>query len=248
MKLITSLAFIEVIYELGSQSAEIKTTSVFNESPATYTELTHYYLLVLIPKGENLQLHEVQDKIENSCRSIVSVTALVMFLEDFKKLASDGHRFANTVCNKSSVVFTKCPDMPAAAKESILPTENGEIWTKEYNQVNELIKGVDFYHNRKQVGMALFMAHQAAITLLHYLFKKTTGLSLQTQNFDKLIRYCSLLNGEIPFSKTTDADKRFYELLRYLRTHHNKKRHKPNRTDIDTLLHWLQHLRLLLHF
>lgn len=246
MKLITSLPFVEVIYELGTQSSEIKTTSVFNESPATYTELTHYYLLVLIPKGENLRPHEVQDKVENSCRSIVPVTALIMFLEDFIKLATDGRRFANTVCKNATLVFTKHLDTLVPVKDSVHHKESAEIWTREYNQVNELLKGIEFYIDRKQVRMALFIAHQAAITLLHHFFKKSTWLSLQTQNFDKLIRYCSLVSclPQQVFPKQTEKDLRIYSMLQQAKSLAvNTKEYIPTIADVALIL---ENLRCIL--
>lgn len=241
LKVILSCVSAEIIYELGFQSSDYKTTSIFAFSAMSHTELTHYYLLVLIPKGESLKPHEVQDKIENSCRAIVPVTALVMFFEDFRKLVVLEHRFALLVITNACSVYTKSSSAHIPQVENVPGQliESGEIWTKEYNKVNELLKGAEFYLEHKQVHMALFMAHHAAIALLRYVFRKSTGLFLQTHNFDKLIRYCSMLENMIFhfFPNTTDEDKRLYRMIHYIDSYKNiNTKYRAVYKDIELLI------------
>jgi len=63
--------------------------------------------------------------------------------------------------------------------------------------------------------MAAFMLHQAAEHALHTIFKKATGLHINTHNIDKLLRYCSMVNYKMPaiFPRDGGANERLFGLL-----------------------------------
>jgi uncharacterized protein len=63
--------------------------------------------------------------------------------------------------------------------------------------------------------MAAFMQHQATGQSLHTLFRMTTGLHIHTHNFDKLIRYCSMVSYRLPelFSRNNEKNERLFGLL-----------------------------------
>ncbi|MEO6230919.1 MAG: hypothetical protein ABJB11_13775 [Ferruginibacter sp.] len=59
------------------------------------------------------------------------------------------------------------------------------------------------------------MLHQAAEQALLAIFKKATGLHINTHNIDKLIRYCTMVNYQIAavFPRENDEDQRLFSLL-----------------------------------
>jgi HEPN domain-containing protein len=94
--------------------------------------------------------------------------------------------------------------------------------------------------------MAIFMLHQAAEQVLHSLFKKGSGLHLQTHNLDKLLRYCSMVSYKIPevFNRNNDRDERLLRLIQkaYIDTRY-KQGFTITKDDLDIILEKIKTLQ-----
>lgn len=204
----------EKIFLLGSSLEQQRTESIFMTDAPSCRKVGHYWLLVLMKKDCGYSTSYVQDKIENNCQHFVPVTAIVLHTDRFSDWISEGHRFAHTVL-KIAVLLHDNGSLPLPAagyEEADNKITEGYYCT---NKVNEFIAGADLYRAKKQNGMAAFMLHQAAEQVLHTLFKKETGLHINTHNIDKLLRYCTMVNYQLPavFPKEKEADRRLLKLL-----------------------------------
>ena len=216
--MITEAVAVEKIYLLGSSLQQQRTESIFMPDAPSRRNVGHYWLLVLVDKDCGLSNNYVQDKIENNCRHFIRVTVIVLHTAQFNNWLTEGHRFACTV-RKIAVVLYDSGNIvlsnQAAVEEAAGKTAIQSYCTQGCNKVNEFIAGAELYTVRKQNKMAAFMLHQAAEQALHTIFKKETGLYINTHNIDKLLRYCAMVNYTIPaiFPKEGEANERLLTLL-----------------------------------
>lgn len=216
--IITEAVPVEKIYMLGSSLQQQRTESVFKIDAPSCRKVGHYWLLVLTDKSCGHSDSYIQDKIENNCLHFIPVTVIVLHTEQFNHWLTEGHRFACTVI-KIAMKLYDSNNIPLVVPNTI-NEEAGKKITEAYctqgsNRVNEFIAGAGLYQVRKQNRMAAFMLHQAAEHVLHTLFKKATGLHVNTHNIDKLLRYCTMVNYKIPaiFPRENEADKKLFGLL-----------------------------------
>lgn len=216
--MITEAVAVEKIYMLGSTLMQQRTESIFLTDAPSCRKVGHYWLLVLVDKDCGHSDSYVQDKIENNCQHFVPVTVIVLHTAQFNNWLTEGHRFACTVMKIAVMLYDS--NHTTLATPNTINEEAGKTIIQSYctqgiNKVNEFIAGADLYHIRKQNRMAAFMLHQAAEHALHTIFKKATGLHINTHNIDKLLRYCTMVNYKIPaiFPRENEADKRLFGLL-----------------------------------
>jgi len=198
--LIRKIDSVECIYMLGSSLSQRRTETVFLTDAPSCRSVRHYYLLVLVNKNTKYSYDDLQDRIENTCRSFISVTSIVLGIEQYTNWLLEGHRFACTIhkiavllYNRNNISFP----LPTPSTNSINVSINEQRWKSQYSIVNEFITGAELYLLRKQNNMAMFMLHQAAEQSLRLLLKIGTGLNVNTHNIDKLIRYCSMVSYKV---------------------------------------------------
>lgn len=95
----------DMIFLLGASLCRRRSESIFNEPTPTCQHISDCFLLVLIPDLANKELHDWQDKIENSCKSLMPVTTLVVQSAIFKEWLKAGHRFALIVSQSASLIY-----------------------------------------------------------------------------------------------------------------------------------------------
>ena len=207
---------VEKIYMLGSTLEQQRTESIFSTTAPSCRRAAHYWLLVLVDEDCGHSDNHVQDKIENNCRHFIPVTVIVLHTKKFHEWLNEGHRFACTV-QKIAVLLHGSANTPSPGRiqEADDKKTTETYCTQGINKVNEFIIGAELYLLRQQNKMAAFMLHQAAEHALHTIFKKATGLNINTHNIDKLIRCCTMVNYKIPaiFPREKEADKRLFSLL-----------------------------------
>ncbi|MEO7044836.1 MAG: HEPN domain-containing protein, partial [Ferruginibacter sp.] len=207
----------------------------------------HYYLLVLIDKDCGNSNNNMQDRIENICNTFIPVTAIVLNMQQFTSWVNEGHRFATIVVYRAVMIYDnnkKSFIKPLNDVDPLEPKEN--TYSNEANTVNEFIAGAQLYLQRKQNNMAMFMLHQATEQALHLLFKKGTGLHINTHNLDKLIRYCSMVSYKVEeiFLRNNDKSKKlFIELQNAYINSRYKEQCSVSNLDIITILRKIKTLQ-----
>jgi HEPN domain-containing protein len=217
--IITNQLPVEKIYLLGSSLSQQRTETAFMTDAPSCRKVSHYYLLVLVHKNCNYSNNEVQDRIENTCRSFIPVTAIVLHTQQFTNWLNAGHRFAITVVkiavlihDGNKIPFTIPPGFEIKGSSA---KADKSLHSHEHIMANEFIAGAELYLARKQHNMTLFMLHQAAEHALHLLLKNSTGLQINTHNIEKLLRYCSMVSFTIPgiFDRKNEKEENLLRLL-----------------------------------
>lgn len=205
------------IYMLGKKLPHQLTATVFMHDAAARCRPVHYWLLVLVDKAGGLTNNYIQDKIENNCRRLAAVTVIVLDTRQFGNWLNGGHCFACTVVKAAPLLYGNGDiSLPVTGATNYNAAESTEARCRQgIDRVTEFMTGAELYRLRQQYKMAAFMLHQAAEQGLLTVFKKATGLYLRTHNIDKLLRYCAIVNDQIPnvFSAESEADTRLLRLL-----------------------------------
>jgi HEPN domain-containing protein len=78
------------------------------------------------------------------------------------------------------------------------------------------------------------------------ILKRATGLHTNTHNIDKLLRYCSMVNYQIPaiFPRNNDTNERLFQLLQkaYIDSRY-KEGFKINSNDLLTIIERVKQLQ-----
>jgi HEPN domain-containing protein len=240
VEMITAKLVVDKIFMLGSSLRYKRTESVFLTDAPSCRNVGHYYLLVLIDKDCGNSNNNMQDRIENICNTFIPVTAIVLNMEQFTGWLNEGHPFATKVVyravkiyDNNKIAFIK----PLKDADQLEPKEH--FYINEANIVNEFIAGSQLYLQRKQNNMAMFMLHQATEQALHLLFKRGSGLHINTHNLDKLIRYCSMVSYKVEeiFLRNNDKSKKlFMELQNAYINSRYKKQCSVSNVDIKIII------------
>jgi len=218
-KLVAEAVAAERIYLLGCTVSHVRTESIFADAAAASAFVSHCYMLVLVSKSGANSCHNLQDKIENHCRSYIPVTAIVADMQRYNDWLTEGHPFAISV-SKTAECLHDAGNVkhihPADAGEEQQPVKLNEAYFNAgLNKVEEFLAGADLFRLREQNKMAAFMLHQAAEQALHTLFRISTGLYVNTHSIDRLIRYCSMVSHKIAaiFPRNNDKNEHIFQLL-----------------------------------
>jgi len=249
--IITKLLPVEKIYLLGSTLSQRRTETVFMTDAPSCRKVSHYYLLVLVNKNCSYSNNEVQDRVENTCRSFIPVTVIVLQAQQFTNWLNAGQRFAITVVKTAVLIHdgNKIPFKVPAGFETKDVAGDKKLYTHQHVMVNEFIAGAELYVTRKQNNMALFMLHQAAEHALHLLLKNATGLHINTHNIEKLLRYCSMVSFTIPevFDRNIEKEERLLKLLQqsYIGTRY-KQMQELSKENLALLIERVKRLVMIL--
>ena len=95
VKIILEAVLADKIYLLGSTLMIRRTKTVFMTDAPSCRYVGHYYVLVLVRNKTNCRA--VQDKIENSSKHFIPVTAIVLYTKQFSEWLTEGKQFGITV-------------------------------------------------------------------------------------------------------------------------------------------------------
>lgn len=231
---------IDKIYMLGSTLLQLRTTSIFDSTSPTARTVAQYYVLVLVEKEKTTANSELQDKIENGCRQIVPVTAIVLDIVQFNQWLNEGHQFACMIVERANCIYQK-DNLPHVIYHQRVGNTEAEkkCYAEARSRVKEFIAGAELYRLRTQYKMAAFMLHQATEHSLLAMFKKATGLQVNTHNLDKLYRYCSMIEYRLPaiFPRKEEKDQKLFTLLQkaYIETRY-KSNYSINAAELEALI------------
>lgn len=228
----------DMIFLLGASLYRRRSESIFNESAPTSQHISDCFLLILISDLSNKELYDCQDKIENNCKSLLPVTALVLQTVTFEEWFKADHRFALIVSQSASRIYDS-GNLSIAMPQDFTSTVMDKGYERQFSEglmkAKEFLAGAELFRIRKQHAMAAFMLHQSAEQALRTLLKVGTGYHANTHSLDRLIRYGSLIAYQLPdiFPQRTDNEKRLFSLLQkaYIDTRY-KEDYKISNDDL----------------
>lgn len=215
---VITTAPVEWLYLLGLTVAYNRTETLFSVQSATRREVVHYYLLALADKEANLPLKSMQDKIEGNLKHLIPATVLVLCQSEFYKWLLEGHPFASALYDRGYKLYQKeeAPlPYPGKVNEQAVEKDFTQLFAQTNTRIEQFLAGAELYTIRLEYKPAAFMLHQAAEQALRTLLITYTGLRLNTNNIDKLTRYCSMFCFELQdvFPRRNEKEKHLFRLL-----------------------------------
>jgi uncharacterized protein len=208
----------EHIFLLGACFSRRQFYNIFGEGVTSSQQVKHYDMLVLLPENDRRNPDEVQDIIENKCRTHTPVTVIVFDVKRFNELILSGHPFCCQVVSAGLHVHDAGKVQLAQPKPNSkvnLQLQARQAFNKWHEVAQEFMAGAELYFNRKQFAMAAFMLHQVAERSYVELVQVITGYRAGTHNLEKLSRYAKSFSADIAlvFPRNTDKEERLFRQL-----------------------------------
>jgi uncharacterized protein len=222
--IIVKAALPDKVFLLGATQCVHTEDTIFCQPPVMLQQITHYYLLVLTKVNDNRCFDILQDIIENRCAHATPVTVIIEATHIFNEWIEAGHPFACRIATAGSLLYDvgEVVLSKAGFSDSQIMAPNQE---KEFSRwdshVTEFLAGSQLYRERKQLGLAAFLLHQAAEHACTILYKLFTGYRAGTHNLDKLFRYCKPLSSALTllFPRNSQKEHHLFQLLQKAYVH-----------------------------
>jgi uncharacterized protein len=192
----------------------------------------------------------VQDVIENRCRKLASVTAIVHRLQYVKHLLQNRNAFISTLCKEGLILYDaqrdSLDDLLQATAEANPDSISPHRWKKWLETAESCLLGAQFFYEKGIFKMSAFMLHQAAEHSLVGLIQAYTGYRAGTHSLDKLLRYseiCTIKLTEL-FPRNTLEE---IEIFKRLNAAYIETRYKDEYTIKDAEITLLSRRVSLLH-
>jgi len=179
---------------------------------------TGYDLLVVTPRGERCYDHEIQDIIENRCRTHATVTVLVHDIDHVNLRLSEGQYFFSLLGQESVLLYDagNVPLAPAAVPDLVrirlTAQKDFDRWSR---QARAFFDSAVFNQQKKEYRLAVFLLHQAAEQIYQAILLAFMGYKPCTHNLDKLRRYTHRFSIELSllFPRNAAGEDRLFKLL-----------------------------------
>lgn len=180
-------------------------------------EIASIYLLVIVSNNEKRQGHELTGTIEESCKPLAAVTALVHNTSIFlKAIERKNYFFCNSLLNPVLYLSGNLllPVLPKINKE-LAKKKRAENFQHWYSQANGFLNGADYYLNADVYGLTCFSLHQAAENALTAIIRAVLGYRLNIHNLARLLRITQMFTPELKlvFSLDTIEGTQLFNLL-----------------------------------
>lgn len=207
-----------------------------------------YDLLVVTRRGDHRYDYELQDILENRCRSHTPVTVLVHDIDYVNNQVSDGHYFfamlrreAILLYDAGNIPLVKGPS-PDLARIKAVAQKDFDRWRL---QGEAFFRSALFNREQKESRIAVFLLHQAAEHTYQAILLAFTGYKPCTHNLDKLRRYTNRFSIELAllFPRNNMEEEKLFKLLQqgYVDARY-KEDYCITEEELDTLIDRIRNL------
>ncbi|HVB02137.1 MAG TPA: HEPN domain-containing protein [Chitinophagaceae bacterium] len=214
----------EKVYCFGSQLYHVHRKGCLNSLEDESKDQYAFDLLLITRNGEKRPEHEIQEMIENRCRGFARLNAWVHSTKTLRVGLETGNLFFTAVIRDGISLHDQgtgdYPDPPCIAPVEKLH-HMAIAWQTWSVRAAGFLQGVDFYTEKGDLRIAVFMLHQAAEHICTGIILALTGYRITTHNLDKLLRFINNFTGEFAalFPRNTEEEIRLFMLLQQAYTH-----------------------------
>ncbi|GAA4321043.1 hypothetical protein GCM10023149_20640 [Mucilaginibacter gynuensis] len=231
---------VRLIYLLGT-----------HDSPFTY------YLVILVDNSDRSTEYELSNRIEDLCRFLVSVCAIVHKVSGARSGILKGKRFWNFALHQGIEVYRASElELPkiSPVTDSVWQERARRNWDRWGKQAQAFLKTAGHCICDENYGLAIFLLHQAAESGLIAITKILSGYRFTVHNISRMLRFTLLFTEDIRnvFELDTEAGLQSFSLLQNGYTDARYRNgFKPDRVSveiaqqqIEVLLSVLEHVYL----
>lgn len=157
------------------------------------------FLLVLTSREETATAQSLNCMIEDSCRDIAKVTALVHFTTAMLTALENNSRFFHQAIHCPVVYLSGDFILPVPKPLERIAAKESESfkWEGWLQQGKDFLAGADFYLRQESANAALFSLHQCAECILIALIRGVNGYGTTNHNLSRLITIAEMFTTEI---------------------------------------------------
>jgi HEPN domain-containing protein len=177
-----------------------------------------YYLLILTGYDEKISDTEVSNKIEDNCKYLANVYALVHKAGSAQAGVTAGQRFWVKARHKGIVAYQatdfELPEHEVITHEVLM--ERAKLpWERWGVQGKEFFSGAEIYRSEDNFRLAAFLLHQSVDGTLKALIQAILGYRVQMHNLSRLLRITLLFTDDLKsvFNLDTTEGEQLFTLL-----------------------------------
>lgn len=205
------------------------------------------YLLVFTSNDEQRQAQSLASMIEESCREIANVAALVHHASTLFNGINNNNQFFNSALSCPVVYLSGDLLLPARKSfNSGMASEAASFkWQRWQNQGRDFLSGAGYYYEKQAYNAALFSLHQAAECLLTAIIRAVIGYGINNHNLSRLLAITGMFTGDLIeiFELGDIMAKERFELLKHAYTNvRYKDSFEADPTTVEWLMERVTHL------
>ena len=175
------------------------------------------YFLVITANTEKQEGFALNSMLEESCRSIAQVIALVHNAVNVFNAAIKGSYFFGSVLRNSKLVYLSgnlLLPVPAAISYVAFGQKAFLIWERWHGMATDFLNGAKFHMEQGAGRVALFCLHQSAESILKAINRAVTGYRIEVHNLSRLLTISTLYTGKLKALAENEEEGATFELLK----------------------------------
>jgi uncharacterized protein len=200
------------IYLVNSLSSTCSFTG--NKFTQEVVFLSHYNLMVVA--NESADVHEIQDIIENNCKAIAPLTALVLPQSYYDAFLVQNTVFANSILVAGELLYQR-EDVSCLTVADMQASKDVNKKSKEaLKRAKGFLSSGELLLLTNEIPLAAFMLHQAIEQYCYGTILGQLGINPKTHNLDKLYRLMRFFTFDLVriFPRDTDIEERLFATVK----------------------------------
>lgn len=184
----------------------------------THPNPESYYLLIITDEKDKAFEHDLIHQIENLCKPLIKVCAIVHKSDAFIRGINEGSRFFYYALTQCTVAY-QCADLIIPEFQSIdsehIRTQNEAIWKRWGRQGKDFLDTALNCYDDGNYNLSLFLMHQAVESTLSAIIRINLGYRLSIHNLERMLRITLIFTDDLRniFAMDSGEDVRLFELL-----------------------------------
>lgn len=166
----------------------------------TYLKPDTYYLLIITGEKEKTPEHEIVNKIEDHCKRIINVFALVHKADAFISALENGSRFFTQSLSRNKICYQAAdlilPQLKAIDTDN-LKAEITTQWNRWGIQGKNFLDTSLHAFDEGNYNLSLFLMHQSVESTLSAIVRILLGYRITVHNLTRLFRMTLLFTDDI---------------------------------------------------
>ncbi|QQL51202.1 HEPN domain-containing protein [Mucilaginibacter ginkgonis] len=181
-KIVSSIENVDLIIHLG-----------------TYPRPEAYYLLILVSENNKTTEHELVNRIEDLCKPMIDVCALVHKFDAFiRAINGENNFFYNALLNRQIAYQSKDFVIPAVKNfvNELTTKTTEETWKRWGMQGKSFFEAAQRCYEEGNYNLSLFLIHQAVENALSVIIRLCLGYRISIHNLARMLRITQIFTDD----------------------------------------------------
>ncbi|WP_295801693.1 HEPN domain-containing protein [Mucilaginibacter sp.] len=204
------------------------------------------FLLVITSDEEQRQAKGLGSTIEESCREIAKLVALVHHSSSFQNGIANDNPFFNRALHCPVIYLSGGLVLPARKPLGCSPAglPDMKLWDRWYSQGKDFLSGAEYYLKTGAYGAALFSLQQCVESLLIAVIRSVLGYRVNNHNLSKLLDITQMFTDDLAavFNLEDAESVQLFDLLKHAYVNvRYKDTFEPDTKSLETLYRVTKH-------